>query len=384
MRKWYRVQNAEETPSVVDIHIIDFIGDWIDDYWGFGVTAKAFIKELAALPDSVTTIRVHLNSPGGDVFAALNIANALRDQQTAKGRTVETIVDGLAASAASIVAMAGSTVTMADNALLMIHNPWTVALGDAADLRKTADTLDTVRDTIVATYQWHTDLEADAIVALLDAETWMDADEAIAQGFATDKVEGLRAAASLRPSAVSRLRVPEAYAARVQALVAEPDADPGRVSVHLDAAVVVETVLAGLTTEAAPATPTEILARVKAAGLGIDLAEALIAEGASLAQVDARVAAASAEREAAARRTTEIRALCQAARLPELADDYLAGAMPLTAIRHQLATMQARLDVVEIDAGLAPASRHGQRAVIDTTAVYAARNRLPATTMKES
>ena len=376
MRKWYRVQNAEDTPSVVDIHIIDFIGDWIDDYWGFGVTAKAFIKELAALPDSVTTIRVHLNSPGGDVFAALNIANALRDQQTAKGRTVETIVDGLAASAASIVAMAGSTVTMADNALLMIHNPWTVALGDAADLRKTADTLDTVRDTIVATYQWHTDLEADAIVALLDAETWMDADEAIAQGFATDKVEGLRAAASLRPAAVSRLHVPEAYAARVQAWVAPADTDPAPAADPPPAA--------SPPPVDPPASPADVLGRVRAAQLGIDVAEALIAEGASLAQVDARIAAASAEREATARRHTEIRALCQAARLPELADDYLAGAMPLAAIRHQLATMQARLDVVEIDAGLAPASRHGQRAVIDTTAVYAARNRLPATTMKES
>lgn len=358
MPKWYRIDNAADAPTTVDIHIIDFIGDWIDDYWGFGVTAKAFIQELAALPASVETIRVHLNSPGGDVFAAVNIANALREQQAVKGRTVETIVDGLAASAASIVAMAGSTVTMADNALLMVHNPWTVALGNAGELRKVADTLDAVRDTIVATYQWHTDLDAEAIVALLDAETWMDADEAIAAGFATAKVEGLRAAACLRPSALDWLQVPAQFAARVQALV---DPNPPE-----------------MPPAAPPASPADILAKVRAAGLGIELAEALMAEGASLAAVDARINAEVAAREAAARRATEIRAICQTARFPELADDYLTGDMPVAAIRHQLATLTAKLDVVEIDAGLAPDLRHGPRAVINTTAIYAARNRLPA------
>src|SRR5690349_6468961 len=118
--KWFRFVNDASDPSTVDIHVIDFIGDWIDQALNemFGeeisVTAKAFVDQLAALPEGVKAINVHINSPGGDVFAALNIANALRDQQATKNRTVTTYVDGLAASAASIIAMAGSKVVMAD------------------------------------------------------------------------------------------------------------------------------------------------------------------------------------------------------------------------------------------------------------------------------
>src|ERR1051325_2166278 len=196
-REWFKFQAAADDASVVDIHIIDFIGDWIDDYWGFGVTAKAFLDQLAKLSNDVKTVRVHINSPGGDVFAASNIANALREQQASKGRTVETIVDGIAASAASIILMAGSTIKVADNGVVMVHNPWTIAVGNAADMRKSADTLDTLRNTIVATYKWHSSLSDDELVALMDAETWMDADEAIAKGFATEKVEGLKAAATI-------------------------------------------------------------------------------------------------------------------------------------------------------------------------------------------
>ena len=81
---WYRIENAASDPTVVDIHIIDIIGDWIDqmlnEAWGqqITVTAKAFVDDLAKLPDAVKMIRLHVNSPGGDVFAALNIANVCR------------------------------------------------------------------------------------------------------------------------------------------------------------------------------------------------------------------------------------------------------------------------------------------------------------------
>src|SRR5690606_18599525 len=126
------------------------------------------------------------------------------------------VIDGLAASAASIIAMAGQRVRMADNALLMIHNPWTVGIGNAAEMRKTAETLDTGRDTIIATYRWHATLDEKDIADLMDAETWMEADEAIGWGFATEKVEGLKAAASLRPQAIAKLEIPEKYRARVE------------------------------------------------------------------------------------------------------------------------------------------------------------------------
>src|SRR5687767_1079301 len=134
-RTWYRVENAAD-PSIADIYIVDIIGGWIDEWFGDSqgiLTAKQFLNDLAKLPEAVKTLRIHVNSPGGDVFGAVQIANALRDQQTSKNRSVDTINEGLAASAASIILMAGKTVTMADNALTMIHNPWSIGIGEAKD-----------------------------------------------------------------------------------------------------------------------------------------------------------------------------------------------------------------------------------------------------------
>jgi ATP-dependent protease ClpP protease subunit len=224
---WFKFEAKAEEPAAVDLLLYDVIGDWFDDIWGFdGVTtAKSFLAALAEVPENVKTIRVRINSPGGDVFGAAAIANALRNEQLSKGRKVETYVDGLAASAASVIAMAGSKVTMADNALMMVHNPWTAAVGNPAELRKAAETLDGVRDTIIATYQWHSPLDAKEIGKLMDEETWMSADEAIANGFADAKVEGLSAAASIDPRGAARvIRVPEQYASRVAAWLkpAEP------------------------------------------------------------------------------------------------------------------------------------------------------------------
>ena len=216
---WFRMEVKKKDPAIADIYILGFIGDWLDDLWGSDdvTTAKSFIAELEKLPDSVKLIRVHVNSPGGDVFGAVTIANVLRDQRMTKGRAVIASVEGLAASAASIVIQAGNSIQMADNALVMIHNPWTIALGEAGELRTAADGLDTIRNAIIATYQWHSKLGAKKIGELMDETTWMSADEAIANGFATDKVEGLKAAASLDPRGLARLSIPEKYRERVEA-----------------------------------------------------------------------------------------------------------------------------------------------------------------------
>jgi len=350
-RTWYRVQMLAEDPSIAELYIIDIIGDWIDDYLGFGVTAKAFIEDLSKLPEAVKTIRVHINSPGGDVFSALNIANALRDQRTSKGRAVEMIVDGLAASSASMVLMAGSPIRIADNALVMVHNPWSVAIGNAAELRKSADVLDALRDTIVATYKWQSSLTEDELVALMDAETWMDADEAIANGFATEKIEGLKAAASLDPRGVARLSVPEKYRARVDALVTKPAPSPA---------------------EPQPAAAGDVL-RLCREGECLDLAEGLIAESATLEGVQARVTQARQARADAAGRATAIRTLCDRAKLPELANGYIQGEMSLEAVRAQLTVLTAKLDRIEIDGSL-PADQGRPRPRINTNEVYAKLN----------
>lgn len=360
VRQWYRMEAAASDPSVAEIHIIDIIGDWVDEmineYWGLSatVTAKAFVDQLAQLDAAVKTIRVHINSPGGDPFAAANIANALRDQQMTKGRTVETCVDGLAASAASIIMMAGSKVTIADNAMVMIHNPYTVCGGTAADMRQCADTLDAIRNSIVATYKWHSSLDDAVIASLMDAETWMDADAAVANGFATEKVTGLKAAASIDRRTVAQLKVPEKFKARVDALL-KPVEAPAPAPVAAAAA--------------------DVLTRVQAAGLDLAFASSLVSAGLTLEQVTARIETAKTEKATAAARVTEIRALCATAKQGTLADTFISGGLTVEGVRAALIDVTAQLDRANpVDASLLPDAGRA-KVKIDTAAIYAARNK---------
>lgn len=325
MRQWYRIENKADE-NAADIYVYDVIGA---SFWEDSISAKQFIDELKALPASVQTARVRINSPGGDPFDATAIANALRNWAK-DGRTVETIVDGLAASAASIVAMAGSVVQMSDNALMMIHDPWALAIGDSGDMRKMADTLDTIRDSIVATYRWHSELSDAEIRTLMADETWMDADEAIANGFATEKVEGLKAAALLDPKGLAKLKVPEKFRARVDALVKQPEPAPQAV----DAGAV--------------------LTACAEAGLDLTFAQTLVAAKLQPAEVQARIDDERTRKANAQARAQEITGVCAAAKLPELAAGYIAGGMSLTDIRAHLTTITAKLDKVEIDGNLDP------------------------------
>lgn len=156
------------------------------DSWGgpWGVSAREFVDALDELGDEVTTIELHVNSPGGEVFEGIAILNALRQHRA----RVVTVVDGLAASAASFIAMAGDEVVMAGNTELMIHDAWGLAIGNAEDMRDMATRLDQLSDNIAGVYarrsgtpvaQWRT--------AML-AETWYSAEEAVAAGLA-DRVE---------------------------------------------------------------------------------------------------------------------------------------------------------------------------------------------------
>lgn len=351
-RAWYRIA-AQAAPDVAELFIFDEIGAsfWNDQ----AVTAKQFIADLRALPESVKTLRVHVNSPGGDPFDATAIANALRAQRQEEGRTVEVTIEGLAASAATIVTSAGQPIRIADNAIVMIHDPFAVVLGPAADMRKMADTLDTIRDSIIATYRWVSDLSAEALSALMTAETWMDASEAVKNGFATEIIETVKVSACFRPDVLARLgAIPEVFRPRVEALIAQPAPPP---------------------TPPPAASPAEVIRACKAAGCP-ELAEDLL--GQPMAAVTARLAqetAARAERES---RATEIRALCGAAKLPELADGYVRGAMPAAEVRAHLTTLTALLDRVEIDGHLPPDPERvaATRAALNPAAIYAERNRL--------
>lgn len=176
---WYSI-SAKAGESTAEVMIYDEIGLW-------GVTAKEFVDEINAL--DVKSISLRLNTPGGSVFDGNAIFNALKRHPAA----ITTHIDGLAASMGSVIALAGDEVHMAENALYMIHNPWTLAIGDADELRSTADVLDKLRDGIVATYRQKTGEEVDAITSAMEAETWFTAEEAKAFGF-VDEITGKKEA----------------------------------------------------------------------------------------------------------------------------------------------------------------------------------------------
>ncbi len=180
IKSWYRIRAARKT---AEIRIYEEIGAW-------GITAKQFADDLAALGD-LTAINVRINSPGGDVFEALAIHNALQ-RHTAK---VTTYIDGLCASAATIIALAGDETHMVSNGMYMIHEPWTFAGGDAEAMQKSADLLNTTAEQIVSMYARKTGLTADELRAKMQSETWMTAQEALDEGFVDVIDEPLRIAA---------------------------------------------------------------------------------------------------------------------------------------------------------------------------------------------
>jgi ATP-dependent protease ClpP protease subunit len=364
---------AKADGSEADIHINDFIGDWIDDYFGFGVTSRQFISELQNLPDSVRTVRLHINSPGGDAMAASHIANTIRDQHLHKGRSFEVLIEGAAWSAATIITSAGNPTKIADNAVMMIHNPWTVAVGNASELRKSAEVLDTVRDGIVAAYKWKSPLEQGELVELMDAETWMDADEAIERGFADEKISGVSAAAAFDIAKLpKKMRdVPEKYRERVQALL-KPATDPAPNPSEQEAG---SSQQQDNTAHGSSLTIDQIRAesekRVKdildlctKAGVP-EAASNFLDKGLSVDEVRARLADAD-----------KIRSRCVAAKLPDRANGYIIAGMTVNEVANEIFdVLLARQPDIDNHTRL-ERSNGGSATppLLDQAAIYAKRN----------
>mgnify|MGYP002553644079 CR=1 FL=1 len=148
---------------------------WLED----DVTPKQFKAELLSGEGDIT---IWINSPGGDVFAASQIYNMLMDYTG----SVTVKIDGIAASAASVIAMAGGEVYMSPVSMLMIHNPMTIAIGDAGEMEKAIAMLDEVKESIINAYELKTGLSRARISHLMDAESWMNAKKAVELGFADD------------------------------------------------------------------------------------------------------------------------------------------------------------------------------------------------------
>lgn len=160
-----------------EIWLYDQVGA---SFFGDGVTAKSFQKDLASL-GKVSAINLHINSPGGDVFDGFAIYNMLA-QHPAR---IEVDIDGVAASIASIIAMAGDEIRIAKNAQFMIHNPRGFAAGDESEMQRVAALLKNIKGNLVTTYQDRTGNKPDQLAAWMDEETWFGADAAVQHGFAT-------------------------------------------------------------------------------------------------------------------------------------------------------------------------------------------------------
>lgn len=176
---WNWIQNQDESGS--EMRTLFLNGEISDETWyGDEVTPKLFKDELNM---DKGPISVWINSPGGDVFAAAQIYNMLMEYPY----DVTVKIDGLAASAASVIAMAGTTVEMSPVAMMMIHNPATIAIGDSEEMKKAVKMLDEVKESIMNAYEIKTGLARDKISKLMDAESWFNAKKAVELGFA-DKI----------------------------------------------------------------------------------------------------------------------------------------------------------------------------------------------------
>ena len=182
MRKnWYDIQ-SKVSNDIVDVYIFDEIGT-------FGINAQSFIDEIKGFKN--TPLNLHINCVGGDVFEGMAIYNVL------KKRTAETTVyiEGIAASMGSVVALAADNVVMAENSLFMIHNAWGGAMGEAKELKKTANLLEKISNEIADIYIKKTNLPYDKVKEMMDEETWLNADEAFELGFVDSISDAIKVAA---------------------------------------------------------------------------------------------------------------------------------------------------------------------------------------------
>ena len=331
MQTWYNLKAAADKTPVLSI---------FDDIGAYGVSAKSFLNDLR----TVTTdeVDVEINSPGGDVFAGLAIYNGLR----ASGKKINVKVLGLAASAASLVAMAGDTIEMPENAFMMIHNPWGFAMGGADEMRNTADVLDKIGTGLVSTYAKRTGKTDQEITALLDAETWMTAQEAVDAGFATSVTAALAVKASY-----SEDRLPEnvrlAFKAQAPAPVEPAPTAPAEAPGEAPAPVFGETLAAHVQTIA------------NAAGLG--QYAALWGADPALRNTEQVTARAELAR--------EVQALCVLAKRPEMADKFIKAATPLQDVRAEIfAALEADYEHVDT----APPAKQTQNSGAQPSAVKGA------------
>lgn len=301
-KSWYTFQaSGEAEQRNIEIFVYGEIGAW-------GVTANQFVQDLRAMDDGVSPVIAAFNSIGGELFDGLAIHNALsRLGERCTGR-----IDALAASAASVAVCGAHRVVIAANAMLMIHNPWTYAAGDADDLRKVADALDQTLEAIIAAYKSKApDIDEAELRRMVDAETWLTANEAVALGLADEVGDGLKVKACLGQGSVL-----QRFQHAPPELLAQLDEDPETEPPEPDPAPVLDAAkLALMVTQGCAA-----------AGIS-NLVEPLLA--ATKLESEAVIQAALTNAKA-------LHGLCVAARLPELTGEFITAGLDEAAVRARL------------------------------------------------
>lgn len=306
---WFKIFNAGTS---AEISIYEEIGMG-------GVTPASFISQLTALGKIPITVRI--NSLGGSVFDGLAIYNLLRDH--VGGVTIK--IDGVAASMASVVAMAGTRVVMSESALMMIHNPNSEVAGEASDLRNMAQVLDQVKNSLVAAYHTKTKMSPNKIAAMMDAETWMSATEALALGF-IDAVE--KSAVVVAKFDTSRMPT---LPAKFKNLMSQPTTPATPTNATAEE-------VAALTTQVA-----DLLAQITILIHERDDLVSQLALAQSTLPVDPSMPAMDPASAAAALATAQAERDQLAAQFAALNDSATAAAIAYTAANKQLETMTAQL-----------------------------------------
>ena len=357
MKSWYQIRAQADNPEVAEILIYDDIGY-------FGITAKNFVEDLRALGD-IKKITVRINSYGGEGFDGFAIFNVLARHPA----EVTVWIDGIAASIASVVAMAGDKIIMPDNAFLMIHRSWGLVIGNSEDMLSWADIMEKFDKSIVLAYQKKSPKSAEEIMQLMSDESWLTATEAKAWGFADEISDPIKLAARATFRIFNKL--PEALknAPQQSETEAAPDPTPDPAPAPEPAPetapqpTVDPAAIRVQAAEEANRTAREVYNLCAKAGVP-DAAGDFLNRGMTADQVRERLAEAPT-----------IRDVCAAAHVPDRAGDYIKKGLSLKEVRNLLFDVMKIRDI-EINNKLGPEDRRINTVpAFSASEIYAARRK---------